>query len=214
MKRIILALTMVLALGGSGIAAQSLEEAEGLESFFSREYTTGSSATAAQVSSADSTPQPMESEVEYKRVTVAGLTFESDEAAENYLGEMRSAIEAQTEQSDDEQDAEIQDLDIDNDGFLAVMNVPNTGVNTVVLFVDGNTMFLVDVAHPDRDTANTTATDVAEFVADADIETDEVTFNEDGTSTGGVFDRMPTGDDDVVGDFTTIMDREVFVAGE
>lgn len=156
----------------------------------------------------------MESEVEYKRVTVAGLTFESDEAAENYLGEMCSAIEAQTEQSDDEQDAEIQDLDIDNDGFLAVMNVPNTGVNTVVLFVDGNTMFLVDVTHPDRDTANTTATDVAEFVADADIETDEVTFNEDGTSTGGVFDRMPTGDDDIVGDFTTIMDREVFVAGE
>lgn len=205
----ILALALVQALGPTGISAQNLETADGLQSAYGRLYSNEPDTTVASSTTGASTP---DTESGYESITVIGLSFESEDDATAFLGELRSNLENQAEQSGEEADAEFQEIDFDKEGFLAVMNVPNTGVNTVVLFVDGNTLFLVDVSHPDRETANTMATDVATFVAHAETENEAVSFNEDGTSTGGVFDRMPTTEDEVVGDLNSMSDSEIFLA--
>lgn len=210
MKRLILTISMLLVMGMSanGLAAQELDDAEGLESAYGRNYSNGSDYSVSAPSSSSSassstTPAAMESEPAYTGIEVIGLTFDSDENAENFLEVMRADIQDSVDSGEGPEDTEFKDideLDVDKDGFVVIGTVENTGVNATALFVDGNQVFLVDVVDPDKETATTLITDVSKFVADADVESDEVSLNEDGSSTGGVFDRMPTADDDLVGD--------------
>lgn len=204
MKKILLTLTVLLALTipGLSVSAQSLEDAEGLETAYGRNYSSGSSNTVSAPSSS-STPKDMESEATYTGLEIIGLTFDSDENAEKSLAEMKESIQNSLDSDDSPEDAEykeLSDLDIDKNGFFVIGSVENTGVNATILFVDGNHMFLIDVLDPDFDTAKTLVTDIAKFMDDADIENDDVSFNENGTSTGGVYDLLPKAGDKIVGD--------------
>ena len=150
MKRILFTLTLILAFGASGAVAQDLTEVAGLESSYGRIYSDGSSNTSAAVAvSAEDSSTPssdgMEGEAEYKSVEIIGVTFDSEDSAKAFLEEMRTGIDESAESADESANAEVKDLDIDKDGFFAVMHVENTGENAVALFVDGNTLFLVDV---------------------------------------------------------------------
>ena len=214
MKRILLTLTLLLAFGASGAAAQDLTEVAGLESSYGRIYSDGSSnsSVAVAVSAEEgSTPssEGMEGEAEYKGVEIIGVTFDSEDSAKAFLEEMRTGIDESAASADESANAEVKDLEIDNDGFFAVMHVENTGDNAVALFVDGNTLFLVDVTHPDRDEATKITNDVVAYIVDAEAGDDEVTLNTDGTSTGGVFDRMPASGDDAVGGLEIVEDYDV-----
>lgn len=214
MKRILLTLTLLLAFGASGAAAQDLTEVAGLESSYGRIYSDGSSnsSEAVAVSAEEgSTPSSdgMEGEAEYKGVEIIGVTFDSEDSAKAFLEEMRTGIDETAASADESANAEVKDLEIDSDGFFAVMHVENTGENAVALFVDGNTLFLVDVTHPDRDEATKITNDVVAYIVDAEAGDDEVTLNTDGTSTGGVFDRMPASGDDAVGGLEIVEDYDV-----
>lgn len=215
MKKLILTVTMLLLLGSNahGIAAQNLEDAAGVESAYSRTYSTGSTTT---VSAASKKTDSLEAESGFKGIEIMGMTFESEDEATQFVESMRSGIQDFVDKSDSSAEAELGDIDIDidHDGFFAIMNVENTGVNAIVMFVDGNQVFLIDVTDPDRETAADLVHEVAEYVADAEIEKDNVSFNEDGTSTGGVFDRMPESGNDVVGDLTSVTDTVLKEPGE
>ncbi len=214
MKRILLTLTLILAFGASGAVAQDLTEVSGLESSYGRIYSDGSSnsSVAVAVSAEEgSTPssEGMEGEAEYKGVEIIGVTFDSEDSAKAFLEEMRTGIDSSAESADESANAEVKDLDIDKDGFFAVMHVENTGENAVALFVDGNTLFLVDVTHPDREEATKLTNDIVAYIVDAEASDSEVTLNADGTSTGGVFDRMPASGDDAVGGLEIVEDYDV-----
>ena len=213
MKKLVVLMTslLLMSLTAHGTVAQDLESADGLQSAYGRIYSSGSSTSVAAASTAESSSTPMEAEMSFSGFEIIGMTFDSDENAAAFLEDMRADIQESVDSSDDSQEAEIKDLDIDKDGFFAVMNVENTGINAVAMFVDGNQVFLIDVTDPDRETATARVNGLTEFVADAEAEGDEVSFNEDGTSTGGVFDRMPKANDDLVGDLQ-LEDYELFRA--
>lgn len=88
---------------------------------------------------------------------------------------------------------EVQDL---GDAAYAITGTSNSGgegMPTSIVIARDGTFVLGSI------TLNSEVTDldqqVVTFMLDNAASDTEVTFNNDGTSTGGVFDRMPTGDD-------------------
>lgn len=227
MKKLLLTLTMLLTLGFSlqGVAAQTPDssgapmgeamQAEGLESAYDRTYMVDFEALMASPS-ADMAA--MDSAAMMRVVSVTGMTFDSDDNAKAYVEGMKSQIEDAQEAGEMPEGTEIrelEDVDIDKDGIIATLSMEDMGVNSAIMvFVDGNQVFMIVAIDVDVESAEAKVTDIAKYVADADIENDEVTFNEDGTSTGGVFDRMPEAGSDLVGDLPSVTDTVLQEAGE
>lgn len=211
MKKIILMISALFLMGtmASNTAAQNLDDAEGLESAYSRVYSTGASTSAPAAASSDSTPVNLEGEATFSTVEIIGFTFDSEDNAKQFVSDMRTGIEEAVGESDADANAEITDIAVDKDGFFAVMTVPNTGENAIALFADGNQVFLLDVMDPDRETASKLVNDIAEFIVDAETDSDHVTLHEDGSSTGGVYDRMPASGDDLVKDLSNVTDKAI-----
>lgn len=225
MKKLLLTLTLLLTLGFSlqGVAAQTPEDAgapmgeamqaEGLVSAYDRTYMVDFEAMMASPSAdlAD-----MDSAAMMRVVSITGMTFDSDDHAEAYLKDMKSQIDDAQEAGEMPEGTEVKDLeDFDKDGFIATMSMEDLGVNSAILvFVDGDQVFMVVGIDADIESATTLVTDVAKYVADAEVKDDKVTLNEDGTSTGGVFDRMPEAGSDLVGDLTSVTDSVLQEAGE
>lgn len=227
MKKLILVLTMLLTLGFSlqGVAAQTPDssgaplgeamQAEGLESAYDRTYMMDFEALMASPS-ADMAE--MDTAAMMRVVSITGMTFDSEDNAKNYVNDMKSQIEDAQESGEMPEGTEIRELedgDIDKDGIVATMSMEDLGVNSAILvFVDGDQVFMIVAIDADVESAEAKVTDIAKYVVDADVENDEVTFNEDGTSTGGVFDRMPEAGNELVGDLTSVTDSVLQEAGE
>lgn len=158
----------------------------------------------------------MDSAAMMRIVSITGMTFDSDDNAKAYVEDMKSQIDDAQESGEMPEGTEVKDLeDFDKDGFIATMSMEDLGVNSAILvFVDGDQVFMVVGIDADIESATTLVTDVAKYVADADVKDEEVSFNEDGTSTGGVFDRMPEAGSDLVGDLTSVTDSVLQEAGE
>lgn len=188
-------------------------QAEGLVSAYDRTYMVDFEAMMASPSAdlAD-----MDSAAMMRVVSITGMTFDSDDHAEAYLKDMKSQIDDAQEAGEMPEGTEVKDLeDFDKDGFIATMSMEDLGVNSAILvFVDGDQVFMVVGIDADIESATTLVTDVAKYVADAEVKDDKVTLNEDGTSTGGVFDRMPEAGSDLVGDLTSVTDSVLQEAGE
>ena len=217
MKTLILAAMMLLlmATGVSGAAAQddefSLENFEGLESGYARYYSSRgvpmtaapSSAGPATASAEESTP---EGEVD-ATVSVEIVTFDSEENAKAFLDGFRAESDRQLSEAP-EREMEVADLeDIENDGFLVKVMPGAEGDSTAIfVFQDGETIWSINVRAADIDSATTLGNEYLNFVLDQETEEDEVTFNADGTSTGGVFDRMPGEGDEIPAGLTVVED--------
>lgn len=232
MKRLLITLSLLLSLGlsASGVAAQTdgveapdLEalsadayDVEGLQSVYDRTFSVD---IEAMMASPDFDIAEMDVSAMMNIISIQGITFDSEDNAKAYMDDMKSEMEAALEDEANAEmleNVEISDMEgFDVDGLRVVTSMPEMEVEaTMFIFVDGNHAFQVMAMNSDAEAANSSAEAVTQFVIDAEIETEEVTFSEDGTSTGGVFDRMPTGDDEVVGDLTGVMDMELHVAGE
>jgi hypothetical protein len=149
-------------------------------------------------------------------VSITGMTFDSDDNAKAYLEEMRSQIDEAQEAGEMPEGTELKDLeDFDKDGFIATLNMEDMDVYSAILvFVDGNQVFMIVAIDVDVESAEAKVTDIAKYVVDAEVENDEVTFSEDGTSIGGVFDRMPEAGHELVSDLPSVSDTELQKAGE
>lgn len=223
MKKILLTLTVLLTMAFSlqGVAAQGVQaptgtdpqEIEGLESYYDRTYTVDfeSLMTASPEAGLD-----MSSAM--RAVSVSGMTFDSEDSAKNYVEDMKSQIDEAMSGDQVPEGTEVEvsdDLgDIDKDGIKVSMSMSELDMYMgLYLFVDGNTVFMISAVDADIEKADALATDVAKFVADAEVQNEEVTFNEDGTSTGGVFDRMPVPGDEILGNLTSVMDSDLMNLG-
>jgi hypothetical protein len=129
---------------------------------------------------------------------------------------MRSQIDEAQEAGEMPEGTELKDLeDFDKDGFIATLNMEDMDVYSAILvLVDGNQVFMIVAIDVDVESAEAKVTDIAKYVVDAEVENDEVTFSEDGTSTGGVFDRMPEAGHELVSDLPSVSDTELQKAGE
>lgn len=232
MKKLLITLSLLLtiAFASSGVAAQTdgveapdLEElaagaydVEGLQSVYDRSFSMDIEAIMA---SPDFDVESLDMSAMMNIISIQGITFDSEDNAKAYMDDMKSEMEAALEDeaaAEMLENVEITDIeDFDVEGLHIVTSMPDLEIEaTMYVFIDGNHVFQIMSMNADAEVAQSSAEAVTQFVIDADVETEEVTFNEDGTSTGGVFDRMPTGDDEVVGELTDVMDMELHVAGE
>lgn len=229
MKKLFITLSLLLTLGfaSSGAAAQTdgveapevnldaAYDVEGLQSVYDRTFSVD---FEAMMASPDADPESLDMSAMMNVITIQGITFDNDDNAQAYIDDMKSQMEQAVEEGDAAtfEDMEISDLDgFDVEGIRVDMNMPDLDVAaSMIIFSDGNHVFQVMVMNADLATAQASTDEVTQFVIDADSETDEVTFSDDGTSTGGVFDRMPAADDEIVGDLTSVMDTEIHIADE
>lgn len=229
MKKLLLTLSMVLTLGLSvaGVSAQSegvqapdfddLEtelDVEGLRSVYSRTYSMDIEELMADP---DFDFEEMDISAMIRSVSIQGMAFENDDAASAYLEEMKTELEATLEENPESlEGAEVSDLDsLDINGVRVSMDMPEMEMFvTMSLFVTDSHVFQVSVIDTDADTAHSLTDGVIQYILDAEVESDDVTFSEDGTSTGGVYDRMPGTDNDLVADLTSLTDAEIFLADE
>lgn len=229
MKKFLFTLSLLLTLGLStaGVAAQTdgveapeLEglgdafDVEGLQSVYDRTFSVD---FETMMASPDSDTGELDMSAMMNIISIQGMTFDSEDSASAYIDDMNSELEAAME--DEEavamlENVEISDLeDFDVNGIRVETSMPEMDVSaSMIVFSDGNHVFQIMAMNADAETAQSTADEVAQFVIDADVENEDVTFSNDGTSTGGVFDRMPTSGDEIVGDLTSATDTEIHVA--
>ena len=225
MKKILITLSFLLTLGfaTSGVAAQTdgveapdLEgmeaayDVEGLQSVYDRTF---SADIEALMSSPDADLESLDMSAMMSSISIQGMTFDSEDNAKAYLEQMKAEMNKAIEEDDAGtlEDMEISDLEgFDVEGIRVDMDMPDLEIGvSMIIFTDGNHVFQVMVMNGDMATAQSTADEVAQFAIDAEIENEEITFSEDGTSTGGVFDRMPASGDDAVGGLEIVEDYDV-----
>lgn len=221
MKKILLTITMLLtlALSAQGVAAQveapeiesvDYSEIDGLQSVYSRAYTVD---FMAMMSSPEANLEEMDMAAMMRNISIQGYTFESEDQAKAFLDTTKEEAEGGLTEAEDLGEVEMKDLEaVDKEGVTMTMVMDLEGESiamTVHMFVDGNHLFMVISTDSDLDASNSKADAVAQYVVDAEVQNEEVTFSEDGTSTGGVFDRMPEAGHELVADLT-VMDMELY----
>lgn len=225
MKKLLLTLSLILTMGFSaaGVSAQvqapdlgdtiTAEDIPGLQSAYDRTFMVDFEAMM------DASPESLESmdtSAMMRSVSIQGYTFDSEDNAKSYIDMTRDSF-GEAKESDPEtfDGVEVEDLEgFDNEGITVTMDMPDLGVAmTINAFVDGNNVMTVMVMDSDSENSQSVADELTQFIIDAEIENEEVTFNADGTSTGGVFDLMPTADDEIVADLPTATDTELYASG-
>ena len=229
MKKLLITLSLLLtfSFAATNVAAQvegvpapdlgdldaAFEEIEGLQSIYDRTFSVD---IEALMSDPEFDVANMDMSTMMNMIMIRGYTFDSEDNAKAFIemtvSEMDKAI------AEDEsglfEGMEVTELEgFDVDGIRVTMDMPDLGAGmSYIVFVDGNQVFQVSVMDAALDAANEKVDAVAQFVIDAEGSSDDVTLNADGTSTGGVFDRMPTADDEIVGDLSSVTDSELYAA--
>lgn len=207
MKRLFLLLSLLLTLGFSaqGVAAQmdsgeitDASEIDGLDAAYSRNYSVDYEAMMASPDALG-----LDTASLMQGVTIFAYVFDNDDSAAAFFKDAKSEYENELSKSmEDMGEVTVSDLEgVDKDGLQVSIDMPDLGMAMdFAVFIDGNNIFIVMVMDADLESASETAVNVANYIADADVKDEEVSFNEDGTSTGGVFDRFPaSGSDEVNG---------------
>lgn len=210
-RRLTALLALVLTMGCSSASAQDappvdLSWLDGLETAYGRMYFQAPSATPA--ADADTTNRPL-----FGMATV--LTFDSpesaragfdvleDEFSRGFFGASETDVEKMA--IDDLGDNAVEFRDA-----LTLDTAPSEPA-TIVLVHDGDTvLFSVMVSGP---ATSEWAHSFAGHILGAETGTDEVVFHEDGTSTGGAFERMPGADEaDVLNGMIPYLDIDYLAA--
>lgn len=212
---VVMAMLLTLGLSAQGVAAQlddsadtlSPEDISGLNGGYSRTYAPDMEALMASPSS-----DGLDLSSVMRNITIQAYTFDSDDEAKDFYDLMMEQMESELAgELTDMGETEISDAsEIDKDGVKITIDEGDLGVGmTMLIFVDGDTVFSVMVMDADVESATALSVDIANYIIDAEVEDENITFNEDGTSTGGVFDRMPASGDDAVGGLKADMDIDI-----
>lgn len=194
-KRIALLLSLIFAIAvSSNAGAQSTPtldpgDVEGLESGYARMY-------IADIEAMMATPEAMES-MSLEDIALSGMgavfTFEDEGAAEDAFGDFADEFaNGFMEGSGTEAErSEIDDLGNQAVEYLGETEVDEetTSPTSMILVQDGEHIYIAMILGGTDVSENTRA--FAEYLLDTEIPDTEVEFNEDGSSTGGVFDILP-----------------------
>lgn len=220
MKKLLLTLSMLLtiSLSFSAVAAHStsvqntepqrIEEVEGLKSAYGRTYrpvpAIGSPAAVPEID-----PAEMNAEPDFRMIDIYGFTFESEVAASLFLETQHRFVKNLASDSGEEELAAIAELDGDHDGFYATFFLPNETVISLVVFADGHELLVVEVTAGNQTEAEAMLFELIQFITDSEIKSEQVSFNPDGTSTGGEFDRMPRQGDPILNGLEPVRDMDL-----
>lgn len=148
---------------------------------------------------------------------VGGFEFEDEDVVEENFEEFACGFAAGFSGStatdcDSLGEADVTVSDVDNIGDEAMgFAGPAEGMNYEMLIIrDGNFIFVV--VGLGETVAEGSMDDLGKFMVDAEPVDTEVQFSEDGTSTGGFFDMLPTADDDVIAGYEPAVDMDILDA--
>ncbi len=216
-KRIAVLLSLIFTLGmASNAGAQSTptldpNDVAGLESGYARLY-------IADIEALMATPGAMESMSTpgaLGDIALSGMaavfTFEDEGAAEDAFGTFgeQFAQGFMEGSGTDAEPTEIDDLGNQAVEYLGETEVDaeTTSATSIIVVQDGEHIFIAMILGG-SDVSGATR-DLAEYLIDAEIPDSEVMLNEDGTSTGGVYDIMPNKDNtDIVQGMVPFMDAD------
>lgn len=199
-RKITLLLSLIMAMGLTAVTASAqevpaTEDVEGLETGYARMYMPDFSAMIDSIGTPGAETDFDEEGV--MMVMIAGLTFDSDDNASEAFGSFSESYSGELSGAEGMEASEIDDLG-DNAALLSgEMTESGEAMATNMLLVqDGESLYLISVTGGEVDAGSQQVQDIAQHMLDGEIENEEVTFNEDGTSTGGVFDLMPDPEED------------------
>ncbi len=213
---LVLALLLTLGLSVQSVAAQFDSDATeldpkdvpGLIAGYSRTY-------APDIEALMATPSAdlLDLSAYMRNVSIMTYVFESDDTASDFFDmmkdQMTDELSAPSPELGQSEMSEV--TEIDKDAMQVTVDMGDLGVGlTILMFIDGDTVFAIMAMDATVDDATAMAIDIANYLIDTEVQDDEVTFNEDGTSTGGVFDRMPASGDEIVGGLQVESDSDLF----
>lgn len=220
LRKFTILLSLVLTLGfaaTTSAAAQEMPDVdapdmEGLETGYARMFMPdfGAMIDALGTPGAD---MPEIDQEGVLTVMTAILTFDN---ADNADKSMAVVADTYTEEGESDTDIDMTSEEISDLGDKATLHsgaVDISGEKTtfnILIVKDDSQLLLIQVIGGEAEAGATQAQDIANFMLDTEPTTDEVTFNEDGTSTGGAFDRMPTAEDtDLVDGLAPFIDMDM-----
>ncbi len=201
-RKLTLLLSLVLAMGfavSTTAAAQdvpaSADDIEGLESGYARMYMPDFAAMIESVGTPGAEMTIDENGV--MLIMISGFTFDSEDNASKAVDLFSEGMTGETSGLEGMESSEIDDLGDKNLLINGETDEAGEPMATNMLLVqDGTSMYMISVTGGELDAGTQQVQDIAQHMIDGEIETEEVTFSEDGTSTGGVFDLMPNIEED------------------
>lgn len=214
MRRLLLLLTTLLALSATAAGAQtpSPQASPASDTLPGLEYV-----AARQYAPDPASPIDMEDEGLYL-LTVRIYAFDTEE---NANGGWESTVESSTIESDiptDSDKVQYEEAELDGLGDRAWVTTlaaetpeGDTGYFRLIYVQDGEYLYTLNAIAGSAD-ATMITDDIAAYMVEQDPGDGDVTLNQDGSSTGGVWDLLPASDDDVLGDLVAFADAELDIS--
>lgn len=215
------ALVALLMLGAAGLVPAAAQESTGnlyeslpgLETVHARMYAQEHD-LAAELAA---TPDPAGESNATSQLIITVLEFETPEDAEATFAEtLNDDIAAQTVGAVDTGFTTSEDVDDLGDwAHIYLSEAPegeNYPVRGLLLVQDGNLGFMIQ-SFADDDSTREQLTAIAEFMVDAEPGDAPVVVDDNGFASGGTFDMLPGGDDDVLGPLVPRFDYDLLVSG-
>lgn len=214
MALILANLQQAAAQDGDGMSEtySDLAELDGLESGVIRTYNVDYSALIAGLASPESSddlatpasPDAIALPGGLLLFTVGVLQFDSEDSAAAALEQARTEIV-----SDEGSEFEVDGLDGPTAAFTFVEeDEAGSAGGTTIVTQDGDQLVVVLSAGIDIDTEEL-ATNVIIDIVEADAGDSEAEFHEDGTSSGGLWDKLAAADDEALDSLPEITDFEL-----
>lgn len=219
-RRLAVLVSLVLTLGYATSAAAIAQDAsdleapefEGLESGYARLFMPDYTAMFAALE----TPGADIPEIDEDGVLSVMTAILDFDSADNAQKSMDMTGQAYAEEEESDEDIDLTTEEVKGLGDKAIHYSGEVGLASqtmafhILVIKDGKQLVIIQIMGGDLEEGAGQVRDIADFMMDAKAGTDEVSFNEDGSSTGGVFDRMPSTDDaDLIGDLVPFMDVDL-----
>ena len=186
-----------------------LSDLDGVQTAVSRTYTIDFEAMFA--AEASSTPEASGTLLYALGGSI--VQFDSEDKAKTGYIAILDEVQSQ-ESSATPEDLVFETVDLGTDlgdertGLRAAGDESGLGGDLIALLVrDGSTIYLITGIANTGDPSDSVVA-FAKSVIDAKASDDEATFNEDGTSTGGLWDKFPSTDDPVVAGLPSVIDTD------
>ena len=172
---------------------------EGLEEAVRRTYTLNYSSLMSEAS--PNASGNFEYQAGIQALFTAVYKFDSEDHAKESLDKAKAQIEEEGIAGVEFEEVEMDDLNDDTLGLTATADQEGAGttVSTVVLTQEDDYLYLVFGIAIGTDTdVNGIVGDLVKYLIDEDAGDGDPTFNDDGTSEGGIWDKFPDADHDLV----------------
>jgi hypothetical protein len=191
-----------------------LTQLEGLERAVGRDWEVDYEAMMTGMSSpdADADAEDFAMPTGTMYVSAAILQFDGDDNAEAAFDKARDEFENQSMM----EGIELEEIDVDgmSDNTVALGATQEDDAlgktNTTVILTQEDEYIYLSIGVAVEDESEGTVVDIVNHMKDADAGDGDGEFHDDGTSEGGLWDKLPAADDEIVGEGLIASDTQIY----